>query len=130
MPRHSGETPGALPTPPGALFADSFYATNTINASNINASSFNTFSKRELKRDINKFEERAIDILSSVEVVSYKMKKENDFKIGFIADDTHEYLSSKNHDKMDIINTLGLLIKSVQELTEDINNIKEKLEWL
>ena len=77
----------------------------------IEASSFNAVSKRSAKENIVNFEESALDLIKTVEVVKYNYKtdKEKNLKIGFIADDTHEYLSSKDHDKMEMGNSIGLL---------------------
>ena len=92
----------------------------------IEASSFNAVSKRSAKENIVNFEESALDLIKTVEVVKYNYKtdKEKNLKIGFIADDTHEYLSSKDHDKMEMGNSIGLLIKAVQELQKEIDNLK------
>jgi len=94
----------------------------------ITAFSFVAGSQRKLKKEINVFEENAIDILNGIKVSSFFMKtdEENEnFRIGFIADDTHEYLSSKNHDSMDIGNSIGLLLKAVQELSAEITYLKQ-----
>lgn len=93
----------------------------------INATSFNATSKREAKENIVGFDESAISILSNVDIVkfNYKVDKEKELKIGFIADDTHEYLASKDHDKMDMGNTIGILIKAIQELEKEIVELKK-----
>lgn len=90
---------------------------------------FNATSLRSGKENIQHFDERATDILSAIDVVSFNFRgdEKRRFRVGFIADDTHEYLSGQEHDKMDITNTLGLLIKAVQELKMDINKMKEKI---
>lgn len=92
----------------------------------INATSFNATSKREAKENIIGFDESALSILSNVDIVkfNYKVDQEKELKIGFIADDTHEYLASKDHDKMDMGNTMGLLIKAIQELEQEIIELK------
>ena len=98
----------------------------TFNQTGVIAAGFDTTSKRVLKDNIQKFDEKAMDILSNIEVVSYNFKADpqKKLKIGFIADDTHEYLSGKEHDRMDISNTLGLLIKAVQELKNEVDEIR------
>ena len=61
----------------------------------------------------------------AVSIVSYIYKRHpGEFKIGVIADDTHEYISSKEHNHLDNGNSIGLLFKAVQELSARV----EKLE--
>ena len=47
------------------------------------------------------------------------------FKIGIIADDTHEYISTKEHNTLDTGNSIGLLFKAVQELSNKIDKLNK-----
>lgn len=92
----------------------------------VTAESFNAGSLRSLKNDIEPFSKNALDIINTVDVASftYKDDEEKNYHVGFIADDTHEILAGKNHDHMDIGNSIGVLIKAVQELSEKIRNLE------
>jgi len=95
---------------------------------NLYATNFYGTSKKEFKTGIKAFKEKALDIIKSTKIVKffYKYDSEKVLKIGFIADDTHEYLSGTNHDMFDMQNAIGLLIKAVQELSEKIEVLEKK----
>lgn len=90
---------------------------------------FNAVSKRALKENIQPITYSALDIIDTVDVVSFNFKADEtkDYKVGFIADDTDEKLSGKDQDKMDMNNCIGLLLKAVQELREENRQLKIKL---
>jgi hypothetical protein len=84
-------------------------------------------SLRSLKENIVPFTDSALDLIKTVEVVSYTYKSDPDVKkVGFIADDTNEVFSTKNHNVMDAGNTLGVLLKAIQELQAQIEELKNK----
>ena len=90
-----------------------------------------TSSARAMKKDICQFGEQAISILNDVDVVSYRYKtqpdNDPDYHIGFIADDTCEVLSGFDHGQMKQGSVLGVLIKAVQELSEEIVCLKAQI---
>lgn len=87
------------------------------------------YSLRKLKENIVDFNEDAVDLINSIDIVSYNYKSddEKNYKIGFIADDTHEYFATKNHNIMDQSNCIGLLLKAVQELSAENERLKEEM---
>lgn len=91
-----------------------------------------TYSRREYKENITPFKESALDLIDTVDIVNYNYKadKEHNHKIGFIADDTHEYFATKNHDIMDQSNCIGILLRAVQELHEENKLLKARLDKL
>lgn len=80
-------------------------------------------SKRNLKENIHIFDQSALDIINQTKIVNfnYIADPEKNYKVGFIADDTNEILATKNHDKMDMYNSIGILMKAVQELDQKIS---------
>ena len=93
----------------------------TIQASagQINATKFNAGSARKLKKNIEAFTGSALEILLDTRICTFYYKTDTDNKrltVGFIADDTHELLATKQHDSMDMASSIGVLIKAVQEL--------------
>ena len=93
----------------------------------IEAESFYQTSLRQLKENIACFSASAVEILKDVDVVSYTYKRHPDeFKIGIIADDTHEFIASKEHNRFDTGNSIGLLFKAVQELTARVENLENR----
>ena len=88
-------------------------------------------SLRARKENIERYLGKALELFNSVTVCSFRYKCDHDnpdayTHYGFIADDTDERLSSPSHDIMEIGNCIGLLIKAVQELSQEIDNLKEK----
>lgn len=102
-------------------------SSGSVSASTMSATSFTATSKREFKDNISDFNLSALDILSSVKIVNYCYKSDPDKVnyVGFIADDTTEILSTKTKDKMEISSSIGVLIKAVQELNEEIAYLKK-----
>lgn len=120
--------------------ASSFYQTssngNNVIISNgsgsftgiVIANAFYQNSLRALKDNVKVFDENALPLLNDVSVVSFNYKKNpSNYRIGFIADDTHEYLASPDHNIMDTNNIIGLLIKGVQELIKENQDLKSRL---
>lgn len=92
----------------------------------ITAVSFNSTSLRNLKENIKPFKKDALAVINKTEINEFNFisDKKKELRIGFVADDTDPILSGKNKDKFDINNTIGVLLKAVQEL----NNRLGKLE--
>lgn len=87
-------------------------------------------SLRREKRNIQEYSGNAIELLESTKVVTYanKTDKNNEQRIGFIADDTPVELTGTKHNAMQIGNCIGVLIKAVQELAEKNNKLKNEIE--
>ena len=89
---------------------------------------FFTVSTEEVKTNIQPFTASAIGIIDSTEIVSFKYEldgQDETTRIGFIAENTPQELSTKDHDKMDINSSLGVMIKAIQELDAKLTE-KEK----
>jgi hypothetical protein len=85
-------------------------------------------STREMKTNIQPFTKSALDIIDSTEIVSFNYELdglEDNQKIGFIAENTPEELSTKGHDRMDYNSTMGVIMKAIQELDAKLK-IKEE----
>ena len=91
------------------------------------ANTFNATSKRSLKKNIHRFRRSALGILRRVEVVSYQYKTEKGGyeHTGFIADDAPPCLTGADHDVMALSDTVGMLIRAVQELDARISHLEE-----
>jgi len=84
------------------------------------------YSARNKKENIHFYTDNATDLINNIKIVdfNYKDDKEKNYKVGFIADDTHEIFSSKNHNIMDGYNCIGMLLKSVQELDTRLKELE------
>ena len=95
----------------------------------VQAISYYQNSLKALKTDILPFSSSAVELIDQVNVVSYFFKNDQSrFKIGFIADDTHEYLSTKDHNVLDATNCIGLLLKAVQELHKQNQELRKMID--
>jgi hypothetical protein len=84
-------------------------------------------SSRTLKDNIQPFTGNATDLIDSITVVTYNYKSNPDVeKVGFIAEDTNEVFSTKDKNVLDTGNTIGVLLKSIQELNERIKILESK----
>ena len=90
----------------------------------------NCYSKSSIKykKDVSNFNLDATNLIDKVNVVNYHYKTDeeglND-KVGFIAEDTPTLFSTKEMDKMDMSNCIGLLLKANQELNERITELEK-----
>lgn len=112
------------------------YGTNTNYNNNSNtttsayittAGAFTNASKRELKENIKLVDYSCLDIINSIQICSFNMKGDDhhDYRVGFIADDTDPIVSGKDQDVMDLQNCIGVLIKAVQELSQEVEELKK-----
>lgn len=113
---------------------DSTYnlGTSSKQFNNIWAIDVHEGSRRSLKENIKDYQDDALALINTVDVVSfnYKADKEKNFRVGFIADDTDEVLAGKNHDSMNLGNCIGVLLKAVQELAQKNAVLEAKIEAL
>ena len=97
----------------------------------ITASGFFQSSSRTLKTNIKDYTYSATDLLKSVNVVEFNYKNDLENKhIGFIAEDTPIELSTKNQNSMDTNSTVGILIKSIQELEARIKELETPQKYV
>jgi len=89
-------------------------------------------SLREMKKDICPFTSCAIDLINNIDVVSYRYKTQGDtdldVHVGFIADDTDELFSAPEHNRFKTGTAIGVLLKAVKELNEEITCLKAQIK--
>jgi hypothetical protein len=96
----------------------------------VTAFSFNASSLRALKENIVDYKDEALSLLDKISVVSFNYKNDmsKEKRIGFIADESPEEVAGSGFNKMDIGNTVGLLIKAVQELKIENEELKKAIK--
>lgn len=142
MIRPEGSNPGSLGL--GGLSSDDVYLLNndgvvevkstdvpddgSVNYAAIRASTFQNVSSKTAKAGIRSFDESALQILQKTPIKQYRLiaDKNQTKRVGFIAEDTNELIAGPGHNVMDVTNTVGLLIKAVQELSQEIKELKSK----
>lgn len=105
---------------------------NIYSKANIVGLNNGTYSLRSLKENITPFRKSAVKLINDVKIVNYNYiaDVEKNPKVGFIADDTDELFSTKNHNIMDQSNCIGILLKAVQELSNEVKKLKEEINDL
>jgi hypothetical protein len=92
----------------------------------VNAVAFNGTSSRTAKKNIKPFKRSALDVIKSIDVVSFKYKGDTEPQVGFIAEDTDPLLSGKEQKSMKMNTTIGILLKAIQELEDKVNALTKK----
>lgn len=104
---------------------------NAITTGTITATSVTTTSAKRYKKDIvPTVHTNAIEEIKGIDIVDFFYKEDvnNEMpKVGFIADYTNEVFSTPKHDSMDVTNCIGMLLKAVQELSKEIEELKSKV---
>lgn len=97
--------------------------TGTVTASNIAAP-----SARALKENIAPFTDDALRLVEGIRVASFNYIADpgKDRHIGFIADDTDELFSGRERDRFNLPNTIGVLIRAVQQLGHRVEQLEQR----
>ncbi|MCD0159764.1 tail fiber domain-containing protein [Deinococcus sp. 6YEL10] len=94
----------------------------------VRASKFRQVSRREAKTNITPYEDGALALIEQTKVVRYDyIDGSATDRIGFVADDTHRDMSGPQQDSFDAGNTIGVLLKAVQELAAEVRELRAKL---
>lgn len=93
----------------------------------ITAASFNASSSKKVKENISDAEVDALKLIDGVKVVNFTYINDDEKTphIGFIAEDTDTLLSTPHQNVMDYTNCIGVLLKAVQELHQEIKELKK-----
>jgi len=93
----------------------------------LKAPGFEMVSARASKEEISDYDQSALSLINETKIVNFRYKEGDDreMKVGFIADDTHPLLSGENQNCMVVISCIGMLMKAVQELSQDVERLKK-----
>jgi len=106
------------------------YCANATISGTVTGGSFNTTSTRKSKENINPFQKNGTEIINSLEIKEFNFisDKDKNYRVGFIADDTNPILSGEDRDKFDINNTIGVLLKALQEQDTKIRKLEREIK--
>lgn len=97
----------------------------------IKATSFFESSLRKYKTNIKKFDKSGIDLVDSLEIVTFdRIDSDVKSKIGIIADDTSDEFLSNDQCAVDLYKTVFIQAKAIQELKSEVDELKEELNNL
>ncbi|NML38413.1 hypothetical protein HHL17_14490 [Chitinophaga sp. G-6-1-13] len=107
-------------------------AGNTYATGQVQATSFFQTSLRSLKKDIQPLPYAALPVIKKMQVRSFRFKADSTGKVnvGFIADEVPEEISIPGKGAVDQASTIGLLVKSVQELSAQNEALQQKVARL
>lgn len=95
----------------------------------ITASKFSQSSSEKQKRNIKDFEENALDIINSLRIREYlrktsgKVTERDKWQVGIIVEESASQVLSDG-DSVDIYSYVNILAKAVQELSQEVNQLK------
>lgn len=92
----------------------------------IKATTIRSTSTRNSKTNIGPSSVNAVEMINNTKICDFNFKTDTISRIGFIAEDTHSLLSI-DHTGMDHANCIGLLLKAVQELSQEVTTLKKRL---
>lgn len=107
------------------------YATGTITCDSLVQTSL-----EEKKKNIEKYDNKALDIIKKIDIYKYNLEKEKDKSkkhIGFIIGKDYNYseeITSINNDGVDNYSFTSLLCKAIQEQQEEIEKLKKEIKKL
>ena len=94
----------------------------------VTATSFFETSLRKYKTNIKKFDKSGIDLVDSLEIVTFdRIDSDVKSKIGIIADDTSDEFLSEQKDAIDLYKTIFIQSKAIQELNAKNLELEERL---
>ncbi|MFX1703455.1 hypothetical protein PV783_05845 [Chitinophaga sp. CC14] len=121
----------AVPTLQSVTTAGATTSVAITSSNTITSTGFYQSSLRALKQNIKDYTGDATSIINQIKVREFEYKKDPGKKvIGIIADDEPAIISGANHDRFDMMNTMGLLLKSIQELSRQNEKIQQTSEQL
>ena len=85
---------------------------------------FNATSKKEEKEEIEEYKKDALELINKLKIVSYKYKEDPLPRVGFIAEDSDSAFTNGGKG-FDINSSIGILLKAVQELSQEIERLKK-----
>lgn len=111
-------------------------ASTDISAGEITTPKLTQTSLAEKKKNFEKFNSNALDIIKQIELYKYNLKGEEDTvkkHIGFVIGDKYKYskeVTSNDNTGVDLYSFVSVCCKAIQEQQEQINKLQSKIEEL
>ena len=111
----------------GTLSAD----WNSGSTYSITAAAFYEGSLRALKTNIQPFTQSALELVNSLDIVTYDKKDgEIENKIGIIIDDSPKEFANPDENAVDLYKTIFIQAKAIQELTDKLEALENRVKKL
>jgi len=94
----------------------------------LTATSFIQTSTREAKEEIAPFADDALGLIGGMSVVSftYRADEARRRRVGIVAEDTDPLFSGAEQKHFDLANTLGVLVRAVQQIGERLERLEQR----
>jgi hypothetical protein len=109
--------------------------TNAVNKAgdtmtgNLTAPAFYETSLRKYKENIKPYTESGLDLINSLDIVSYdRLYTGTKDKVGIIADDTTPEFLNPEMDAVDLYKTIFIQAKAIQELNKKVDDQQDKID--
>ena len=106
------------------------------NSSRVWVNSLDQQSLESKKKNFEKYNENAIDIIKDIDIYKYHLKTQEDSEkkhIGFVIGENYKYsqeITNNDNDSVDLYSFISLCCKAIQEQQKEIENLKEKIKLL
>jgi hypothetical protein len=100
---------------------------NWISSGGVGSTNFFSTSTQMVKTNISPFSKSALDIIEDTDIVTFNFEfdgQDEQTHIGFIAEDTREELATSTHDRQNLVSTLGVVLKALQELDQKLKTLE------
>lgn len=127
---------GNLSIMPNALVMMSNYNSSSMTPDEISAPKITQTSLAEKKKNFEKMQDSALEILKQIDIYKYNLKNEsnkNKKHIGFVIGDEYRYskeVTSNNNTSVDLYSFISLCCKAIQEQQKQIEELKKEIEKL
>lgn len=125
---------GGIAEPQLRLYWGFTSQTTTIGAGGCYSPSFTPTSLKENKKNFEKMDESALDILKDIDIYKYHLKGQDDKEkkhIGFVIGDGFKYsekVTSTKNDGADLYGFISVCCKAIQELQQEIEELRKEIK--
>ena len=102
----------------------------------VGAMQYDNISLEGRKKDFEKYDESALDIIKNIDIYKYRYKNEEDETkkhIGLVIGDNYKYskeITNDKNDGVDLYSFISVCCKAIQEQQEQIEELKEEINKL
>lgn len=109
---------------------DSVRYKNGYFSGTVKSGSFDITSSREKKEAIENYLNSGLEIIDSLQIVTFKYKSDEDERthIGIIAEDSPMEILANDGKALSLADSVGVLFKAVQELSTKVKDLEKRLE--
>ena len=101
-----------------------------LTTGNMEAAGFYETSLRSLKTNIMPFTKSALELINSLDIVTFDRIDGANDKIGIIIDETDKDFANETEDAVDLYKTIFIQAKAIQELSAKLDTLEQRVKEL